>query len=213
MPVLKEEEREQVGKLLKDLENEVKLVMFEEAGCEHCRPARELVEELAKLVEKVSAEVHDFRAEADLAKKFGVDKTPALIVMGDADYGIRFYGVPAGHEFATLLQDIRDVARRDPKLADEVREELAKVDKPVKMEVMVLLTCPYCPKAVRTAHRFAMESEHIRGEMIDAAEFQDIAEKYEVRGVPKTVINGKVNVVGAESEKVFARKVLEAIGK
>jgi len=87
-------------------------------------------------------------------------------------------GVPAGHEFATPLEDIRDVGRRDPKLTDEMMAQLARVDKPVHMQVMVLLTCPYCPKAVRTAHRFAMASEHITGDMIDATEFPDLAEKY-----------------------------------
>jgi len=169
MSILKDKEKEQVGKILGDLENEVKLVMFGKEGDEHCEVTKELVEELGALVEKVTAEVHDMASEQELAKEFGIDKVPALIVMGDQDYGIRFYGVPAGHEFATLLEDIRDVGRRDPKLSDEIGEQLSKVDKPVKMEVMVLLTCPYCPKAVRTAHRFAMASEHITGEMIDAA--------------------------------------------
>ena len=213
MSILKDKERERVGKILGDLENDVKLVMFGKEGCEHCRVTKELVEELGQLVDKVTAEVHDLASEGDLAKKYGVDKTPAIIVLGDRDYGIRFYGVPAGHEFATLLEDIRDVGRRDPKLTDEMMAQLAKVDKPVHMQVMVLLTCPYCPKAVRTAHRFAMASEHITGDMIDAAEFPDLAEKYSVKGVPKTIINENTIVVGAEPEKEFAKKVLEAIGK
>ena len=75
--------------------------------------------------------------EADLAKKYGVDKIPAIILVCDRDYGIRFYGVPAGYEFAALVEDIKDVGGRDPGLSKEVMAELAKVDQPVHMQVLI----------------------------------------------------------------------------
>jgi predicted DsbA family dithiol-disulfide isomerase len=66
---------------------------------------------------------------------------------------------------------------------------------------------------VRAAHRFAMASEFITGEMVEVSEFPQLAVKYGVSGVPQTVINETVHVIGAVPESEFARKILEAIGK
>ncbi len=66
---------------------------------------------------------------------------------------------------------------------------------------------------MRTAHRFAMASEHIRGDMVEASEFPYLSVKYHVHGVPHTVINEEHSVVGAQPEAEFAKVVLQAIGK
>ncbi len=66
---------------------------------------------------------------------------------------------------------------------------------------------------MRAAHRFALASEHITGEMVEVSEFPQLAVRYGVQGVPHTVINETVQVVGAVPETEFARKILEAIGK
>jgi len=138
MGVLKEKDRGKVTQAFKDIEKDVKIVMFtQEMECPHCEMTRMMLEEISGLSDRLSLEVHDFVAEADLAKKYGVDKIPAIMLVGDRDYGIRFYGVPAGYEFAALVEDIKDVGGRDPGLSKEVMAELAKVDKPVHMQVLI----------------------------------------------------------------------------
>ena len=138
MGVLKEKDREKLTQAFKDIEKDVKIVMFtQEMECPHCEMTRMMLEEISGLSDRLSLEVHDFVAEADLAKKYGVDKIPAIMLVGDRDYGIRFYGVPAGYEFAALVEDIKDVGGRDPGLSKEVMAELAKVDKPVHMQVLI----------------------------------------------------------------------------
>jgi alkyl hydroperoxide reductase subunit AhpF len=89
------------------------------------------------LSEKLSFEVHDFVAEKDLAERYGVDKIPATVLVGEKDYGIRFFGVPAGYEFTVLIEEIREVGKRDPGLKDNVMSELAKVDQPVHLQVLI----------------------------------------------------------------------------
>ena len=79
-------------------------------------------------------------AEAELAEQYGVDKIPALLVRADEDPGIRFYGVPAGYEFDSVLQAVQDVARGDAGLPGVVMEDLARVDKPVHLQVMITPT-------------------------------------------------------------------------
>ena len=217
MGMLKDKDKEQLVKLFEEhLAEPVKLVMFtQEFECEFCKTTRELLQELAGLSDKISVEVLDFVADAERAKALGVDKIPAtaLLGKGDKDYRIRFFGIPAGFEFTTLVEDIIDVGRGDPKLGEEIMAELSKVDKPVHIQVMVSPTCPYCPKAVRAAHRFAMASEHIRGDMIETMEFPHLVQKYDVQGVPNSIINEEHKVVGAVPEMDFVKEILAAIGK
>ena len=138
MGALKEKDKEKVANILKGIEKDVKIVMFtQEMECPRCEMTRLMLEEVSELSEKLSLEVHDFVAEADLAKKYGVDKIPATVILGDKDYGIRFYGVPAGYEFNVLIEDIMDAGKRNPGLSEEVMAELAKVDKPVHLQVLI----------------------------------------------------------------------------
>jgi alkyl hydroperoxide reductase subunit AhpF len=137
MGILKEKDRDKLINVFKDIEKDVKIVMFtQEMECPHCEMTRAMLEEISGLSDKLSLEVHDFVAEADLAKKHGVDKIPAAVLLGDKDYGIRFYGVPAGYEFNVLIEDIIDVGKRNPALSKEVMAELAKIDSPVHMQVL-----------------------------------------------------------------------------
>lgn len=212
--MLKDEDRKAVGKRFEGIVEPVKIVMFTQAiECEHCSATRGLVEELAGLSDKLSVEVLDFVKDKARADAYGVDKIPALVLLGDRDYGIRFFGIPAGYEFSTLIEDIVMVGKRDHGLPEDVVKELAKIDSPVHMQVVVSPTCPYCPRAVLAAHRFAMASDHIRGDMIEGTEFPHLVVKYGVQGIPHTIINEEHSFVGALPEAEVAKAVLKAIGK
>lgn len=214
MALLKEQDKRKLEQVFAALEREVTLVFFtQEVECQHCKLTREMVEEVTALSPRLKLVVRDFVADAGEVARYGIDKIPAIVVEGERDHGIRFFGVPAGYEFTTLVEDIVDVGRGDPGLPPAVTDLLAAVDRPVHMQVMVSPTCPYCPKAVRTAHRFAMASEHIRGDMVEISEFPHLAVKYDVQGVPNTIVNEEHSLVGALPELEAAHGVLHAIGK
>jgi alkyl hydroperoxide reductase subunit AhpF len=138
MALIKAKDRDKLIDIMKIIEENVKIVMFtQENECQQCQITRGLLEEVAALSEKVSLEVCDFEADAELAKKLGVDKIPASLIMGDRDYGIRFYGVPAGYEFNVLIQDILDVGKRSPGLDDKTKEVLTTIKKPVHLQVFI----------------------------------------------------------------------------
>jgi glutaredoxin-like protein len=138
MGIVKEKDRNKVINIFKQINNDVTICMFtQETECQHCEMTRMMLEEVSGLSDRISMEVHDFVAEADLAKKYGVDKIPATILLGDRDYGIRFFGVPAGYEFNVLIQDIRDVGKRNPGLSEAVMAELAKIDRQVHLQVLI----------------------------------------------------------------------------
>lgn len=63
------------------------------------------------------------------------------------------------------------------------------------------------------AQMMAMENDHIKADVVEVQEFPQIAQRYRVMGVPKTVINETTQFIGAVPEETFIDKVLEAIGK
>ncbi|MDP8222932.1 MAG: thioredoxin family protein [Candidatus Lernaella stagnicola] len=214
MSVLHEKDREKVRGFLEKLENPVRILFFtQEIECEYCSVTRGMLEEIRGLNDKISLEIYDIINDKEKADQYSVEHIPATILMTNDDVGVRFYGVPGGYEFMSVIEDLIDLSRDDQELAAPILNELNKVDKPVTMEVLVTPTCPYCARSVRAAHKFAMANRNIKGVMIDVPEFPEIGTKYGVTGVPHTVINGETHVVGALPEMQMAKKVLEAIGK
>lgn len=187
----------------------VKIVMFtQEIECRFCSDTRQLVEELSKLTDKLTVEVYDFLINADKAKQYGVDKIPALAILGKKDYGVRIYGIPYGYELQTLVDAVINVSRGKTDLSDKTKDIIADINSPVHIQVFVTLTCPHCAVAASIAHKLAIESDMIRADVIDATEFPHLAQRYSVMGVPKVVINEKVEFVGAFNEDLFAEHAL-----
>jgi glutaredoxin-like protein len=178
--------------------------------CLFCKETKQLLEEVHRLSEKITLTVYDFTADQDRVKEYGIDKIPALVIRNASDYGIRFFGIPSGYEFMSLIEAISDVSKGRTGLSAQTREALQAVQKDIRIQVFVTPTCPYCTMAVRLAHQCAMESPRVRGEMVESTEFPHLAQKYHVFGVPKTVINETVFIEGAVPESAFLEHVLKA---
>jgi glutaredoxin-like protein len=190
-----------------------KLVVPGVVPCEGCRDALQLLEELVALDERLALEVHDFAAEAELASEMGIDRIPATVVRGaDGNGRVRLLGVPSGYEFSTLLEDILDAGAGEAAPPPAGAAELADLDQDVRIQVFVTPTCPYCPTAVLMAHQLARVNERITADMVMAGEFPDLAQRYGVMAVPKTVINGTHVFEGSVQPDELARAVLEAVG-
>jgi len=157
--------------------------------------------------------VYDFKKEAAKAAEYHLDKIPAIIIKTENDTGIRFFGIPSGYEYMSLLEAIVDASRGQTELSPATKEALKKLNKEVDIKVFVTPTCPYCPMAVRLAHQMALESPLIRAAMIEAAEFPELTQKYEVMGVPKSIFNETITLEGAVPEEIFLEQVLKAAGE
>ena len=215
MPLLSEEVKQKVREQLADLESPVRLVMFtQEFECQFCAETRQLVEEVAGVSDQLAAEVYDFVEDKELAEELGIDKIPAVAVIGEGegdDYGIRFYGIPSGYEFTSLLEAIRRVDSGDAGLTDETQHFLSQLKDPIHMQVFVTPTCPYCPQAVVLAHQMALASPMVRADMVEAQEFPHLSTRYQVMGVPRTVINETTFVEGAAPESLVLEKLQESM--
>ena len=216
MSLLNEDIRSQLQNEFAGLTGQVKLVLFtQEMECQYCSETRSLAEEVAGLSDKIDVEVYDFVKDSEIVETFGIDKIPAIAIVkgGDEpkDYGIRLYGIPSGYEFSTLIEDIAMVSTGESGLDQETKDELANLTSPLHFQVFVTPTCPYCPPAVRLAHKMALESDLVTGDMVEAIEFPHISNKYQVMGVPRTVINEDFFLEGAAPEAMLMAEVREAL--
>jgi glutaredoxin-like protein len=216
MSILNDDIKQQVRDEFANLTNPVKLVMFtQEMECQYCSETRSLVEEVGELSDKISVEVYDQIADKEIAEQYNIDKIPAVAIVADGedskDYGIRLYGIPSGYEFSTLIGDIVMVSQRESGLDSATKQYIQELETPLHLQVFVTPTCPYCPPAVRLAHMMAMESDMVVGDMVEATEFPHLSQKYQVMGVPRTVLNEDTYVEGSVPEAMLLDKVKEAV--
>ncbi len=212
-------------KFEEDLEKRVTLILFTQEPrrltvpdylkgqeCHFCKETRQLVEEISSLSEKIDLEIYDFEGDKKKVSSFGIDKIPAVAVQSEKDLGIRFFGIPSGYEYTSLIEAIVDVSKGRTGLSQKTKEALTSLSQDIHIQVFVTPTCPYCPLAVRLAHQFALESERIKADMVESTEFPHLAQKYSVFGVPKTIFNEDVSLDGAVPEDQFLENILKAAG-
>ncbi len=187
----------------------------DKSNCQYCDEVKQLSDELAGISGgRVLAEHYVIEEAQELAERLKVKRAPATVVTdARGELSMKFYGIPSGHEFGALLEDLADAAGGDiPELSAETVQFLQKLERPVHLQVFVTPSCPYCPRAVRMAHQFSrVNPKMIDAEMIESMEFPELSEKYSVMAVPKVVINEEMDFEGALPEKVFLFKVKEAL--
>ena len=214
MPMLPDEIKKQVQEAFADIKNPVKLVVFTQTlECIYCRENRQLLEEIAGLSDQVTAEVYNFVTDPDKVKEYNIDKIPATAIVGEEDYGIRFYGIPAGYEFTSMVHAIRLVGGAGSQLDEQTRAQLAELSDPVHLQVFVTPTCPYCPQAVVLGYEMAYASPQVRADGVESSEFPELAIKYQVAGVPRTVVNEDTFLEGAAPPDMLMEKIQEALAQ
>src|SRR6266516_2038749 len=120
--------------------------------CAYCKETRELLEEVTDISDKLHLTVKDFVRDEQEAQNRGITHIPAFILQVHTKGSVRYFGIPAGYEFSTLIEDL-----------------------------------------------------------IEVSEFIDLAQRYQVQGVPKTVVNDRIEMVGAYPEPRFMQEVLKAV--
>ena len=141
MALLNADIRKDVQAALADVKNPVVFKVFtQEIECQYCKETRELIEEVAGLSEQLSVEVYDLVKDGAIAESMGVDKVPAVAVVGKKDYGIRMFGIPSGYEFGSLIESIKLVSEGESGLSPQSKQLISKLTKPVKVQVFITPT-------------------------------------------------------------------------
>ena len=192
----------------------VRVLFFTQTvGCDTCLQAREILDELPPLSDKISIEEVNLVLDAERAAQFGIDRTPAIAILandanGLRDSHIRFLGAPSGYEFIALVRAIILVGGGEPTLSAAGRERVMAIDGPLTIRVFSTPTCPHCPRAVTLAHEIAWANPHVTAYAIEATAYPDLTREYRVTGVPKTVIGDTTEILGAVPEDAFVEQTL-----
>lgn len=212
MALLSEQDRQTVRGRLAGLTEPVTLLFFTQTigAPESALVARQILDELVSLSDRLSIEEVNLVLEKDRAAAFGITAIPAVAVLRDGkDTRIRFLGAPAGYEFLSLVEAVILAGTGDSGLSEESRQLIAEhVTGPLDIKVFVTPTCPHCPRAVTLAHKMALEHPDITATCVEATEFLELSREYRVTGVPKTIVNGTIEILGAVPEDTFVRTVV-----
>ena len=214
MALLSERDRQTVRGHLAVIEEPVTLLFFAQTigAPETVHVARQVLDEIVSLSDLVTLEEVNVILERDRARAYGIEQIPATVLLrGTQDTRIRFLGAPAGYEFMSLIEAVILAGTNDSGLSPDSRALVAEhVTSPLEIQVFVTPTCPHCPRAVTLAHRLAIESPFIRASCVEATEFMELSRKFRVTGVPKTVVNESIEILGALPEDEFVRTVVGA---
>src|SRR5216684_3471839 len=215
MSLISPSDQERLRADLAAMTRPVRLLFFTQTlDCEMCPQTRQILDELPLLSDKIAIEEVNFVLEANRAAQYAIDRVPAIAIVGEdasgseRDSKIRFLGAPAGYEFISLIAAIRLVGGGPSHLSGESLVKIAAVDKPVTLHVFTTPTCPHCPRAVNLAHEMAFANSNITSYAVEATEYPDLARRYHVTGVPKTVVDDSIEILGAVPEEDFVNQSL-----
>jgi glutaredoxin-like protein len=218
MSLLSPADQERLREELSAMTQPVRLLFFTQTlDCETCLQTRQILDELPALSDKISIEEVNFVLESEKAAKYGIDRVPAIALVGqdasgaDRDSHIRFLGTPGGYEFISLIHAVRLAGGGASHLSAEGRARVASVDRPMTMHVFTTPTCPHCPRAVTLAHEMAWANSNITAYAVEVTEYPDLARRYRVTGVPKTVVDETIEILGAIPEVDFISQSLTAV--
>jgi glutaredoxin-like protein len=211
MALLSPSDQQTLRDMFADMTKQVTVLFFSQAiGCETCDDTRRILAELTPLTDRLIVEEVNLVLDKERAAAHGIDRAPAIALLADQqDTRIRFLGAPAGYDFMALVDAILAVSgASDSELTAESLALVAGVSTPTRVQVFVTPTCAYCPRAVALAVRMAAANPQITATAVQATEFQDLASRFRVTGVPKTVVNDEIEILGALPEPDFIRAAL-----
>lgn len=199
--------RNQLKGILSKIENNISLVSIVDESNKKSIELRDLVLDISDLSDKISAVIYKKGENLKMESKIHADKYPVVALLNkDSNYsGVKFHGVPGGHELNSFILAIYNLAGPGQALNEDLLNEIKSLslDKKTNIKVAVSLSCHVCPEVVTAAQRIAIENPNIETEMLDLSNFKDIKDKHKIMSVPALIIN--------DSKVYFGGKKLEDI--
>lgn len=182
------------------MESDVTLVSIVDESLPKSVELRDFLLDVAELGEKVHLELYNKGENSEVEAKINADKFPVVSLLNAyGEYsGVKYHGVPGGHELNSFILAIYNLAGPGQALDATILDSIKSINKKANIKVMVSLACHFCPDVVVGAQRIAIENPNVEAEMVDISQFQDIKKKYKVMSVPAMIINDEEVVFGAK---------------
>lgn len=203
--------RNQIKSILAMMEKEVTLVSIVDETLEKSIEFMDLILDMASLGENLKVEIYKKSENPEMEVKINADKLPVVALLDEnKNYsGVKFHGVPGGHELNSFILAIYNLAGPGQAIDKTLLQEIKAFDKKTNIKVVVSLSCTLCPDVVVESQRLAMENENIETEMIELSLFEDIKRKYRIMSVPAIIVNDDKIYFGAKK----INEILDLISK
>lgn len=173
--------KEQLNAYMDKLQQPIELVAAYDDS-EKSQELKQLLDELEPMSEKISLRTEE--SEQVRRPSFAINRV-------GSDIGVRFAGIPMGHEFTSLVLALLQVGGHPPKASEDVIEQVKNLDGDFEFETYFSLSCQNCPDVVQALNLMSVLNPRIKHTAIDGALFQDEVEQREVMAVPSVYLNGK----------------------
>ncbi|MBO3444736.1 FAD-dependent oxidoreductase [Clostridium sp. CCUG 7971] len=192
--------RSQLKGILDKIENDVTLVTVVDESLQKSLELRDLVIDIADLCEKLHVEVYKKSENLDIESKINADKLPVVALLdSNKNYcGVKFHGVPGGHELNSFILAIYNLGGPGQNVDKEIIDNIKDINRKTNIKVAVSLSCNLCPDVVIAAQRIAIENENIEAEMVNISEFDELKSKHKIMSVPGIIINDEDVYFGAK---------------
>ena len=192
--------RNQIKSILAMMENEVTLVSIVDESIDKSIEFMDLILDIASLGNKLNVEVYKKSENLEMEAKINADKLPVVALLDkNRNYsGVKFHGVPGGHELNSFILAIYNLAGPGQAIDQDLLKDIKSFDKKTNLKVVVSLSCTLCPDVVVATQRMAMENKNIESEMIELSLFEDIKRKYRIMSVPAIIVNDEKVHFGAK---------------
>lgn len=211
MTLLNEQVTAETRRILSALRDPVCLTCFTQAECHVCGHVVDLAKEVAALSPHLRLTVRDFIADAAAAASLGVARVPALLLAreGEARIPVRYYGLPAGHEFGAFLRALLLLSTGRGMAAVDAAA-VAPITRPARLMVFVLASCPRCAEMAYLCASIAGANPLVSADIIEAEEFPELISQYQVGAVPKVLINETTEVLDVVPAATLIAKIVAA---
>ena len=192
--------RTQLKGVLDRLEKEVTIVSIVDESNPKSIELRDLILDVSSLGDKLNAEIYVLGENLEIENKINADKYPvAALLDSEKNYsGVKFHGVPGGHELNSFILAIYNVGGPGQQISNETLNKINEINKNVNIKVCVSLSCHLCPDVVVSSQRIAIENKNVETEMIDISNFKEIKDKFKVMSVPAIIVNDEKIHFGAK---------------
>lgn len=218
MAMIREKDRDALGHLASRLTREVDATLYTQRASplmvpgviptQTCKFAEELLSELAVLIPKLKVNIVDLVDGREQAEREGVVRVPTIVIGGSAQRRVRFIGFPGGYGASTFFKSLLDAGGIPDGLSEETRARIAQITTPADMKIFVAPTSPYCPPMASLAISVAVANSNVTVSIVEAGEFPDIAQRYDVCDVPRTVIDEDDSIEGVVPANVLLERLV-----
>lgn len=178
--------------------------------CRFCTETRQALEELRTLSQKIGLRVQELDISRKAAPGFGAERAPTTVLRGQLNRPVRFEGFFGGVLFPVLVGTIIAASRGATEIDAGLKRRLQRLREPVDLRVFVSPASPYAAAMMQNAFAFGLENHRLHVTVTEAEEFSRLAETYQVRAVPFTVIGERVRFAGAVPPESLVDEILKA---